>query len=113
MEFNDIYRNELMGLDRIIFQETCSKGKSSYWFNCVLFEEDINVSELQKFLKEKGIPTRRVFKPLTDCGPYINYVSESCSKARSIYNKGLCLPSSTINNKDDINYVCKIIKELV
>jgi len=98
--FNAIYREELRGLVR--FQKRTPDSEPSWWLTACLFPEEIDIPDLQANLKGKGIPTRRIFKPLTDL-----------PNARYIYDHGLCLPGSTLNTGDDILEACKTIKELI
>lgn len=111
--FNRIYREELGKIDSIQFQREYNGAEVFYWLTCVLFEEDIDVSGLQKKLKEKGIPTRRIFMPIVEFPPYRAYRKEEYKNAYHIYERGLCLPSSTLNKEEDIYFVCKAIKELI
>jgi len=98
--FNAIYREELRGLVR--FQKATPDSEPSWWLTACLFPEEIDIPDLQTKMKGKGIPTRRIFKPLADL-----------PNARYIYDHGLCLPGSTLNTGDDILEACKTIKELI
>lgn len=112
-EGNDIYKKELKGVESIRFQKEYEGAKSSWWLTCIILEKNIDISALQRELKDKGIPTRRIFMPVTEFPPYKQYKKSAYQNSYHIYDKGLCLPSSTLNSKDDIYYVCKIIEELV
>lgn len=57
---NEIYRNELSSV--CTFQEPGEEGLHSYWYTAGTFKIPADI--LQKKLKEKGIPTRRIFKPI-------------------------------------------------
>ncbi|UCB56983.1 MAG: aminotransferase class V-fold PLP-dependent enzyme [Candidatus Omnitrophota bacterium] len=111
--FNKIYREELGDIDIIRFQEEYQNAKSSWWLTSIIFDKDIDISALQKRLKEKGIPARRVFMPVTESAPYRQYKQADFGNSYQIYEKGLCLPSSTLNSEDNIYYVCRIIKESI
>jgi len=112
MRFSEIYREELGGIPDLSFQGQYEGAASSWWLTCVTFGERTDVSSLQKALREKGVPTRRIFMPVVEFPPF----AADCSafrNSREIYERGLCLPSSTLNREEDIFYVCKTIKELV
>lgn len=111
--FNNIYHEELDGIECIHFQEKYKNTESSYWLSCIIFKEDRDIPTLQRQLKEKGIPTRRTFMPVVEFPPYKIYRHTDCKNSYHIYEKGLCLPSSTLNSEDDIYYVCKILKEVI
>lgn len=110
--FNKIYREFFSNEDAISFQENVSQAKSSCWLTAVLFQNK-DVERLQKKLMSLGIPTRRNFMPMVEMPPYKKYKRGRCPNARRIYEQGLCLPSSTLNNEDNILYVCEQLKKLI
>jgi perosamine synthetase len=110
--FSEIYREELHDRSIVRFQEQYDGAISSWWLTCATFENITDTPSFQKALKERGVPTRRVFMPITEFPPYMSD-GLSLEKSREIYEKGLCLPSSTLNSDDDIYYACKTIKELI
>lgn len=112
-KMGQIYRNELSNIDSIGFQQSYDNAKSSFWLNTIIFKESLNIESFREKLKQKGIPTRRVFVPIPYFPPYKNFGKGFYENSFSIYERGLCLPSSTLNSFDDIYYVCKVIKELV
>lgn len=111
--FNRIYKDELKNYGFIHFQEEYSEAESSHWLTCIVFEKEIDISSLQKKLKEKGVPTRKVYMPLTAFAPYRRYKIHNLTNSYRIYERGLCLPGSTLNSEDDIYYICKTLKGLV
>lgn len=111
--FRNIYKEELKGVDCIDFQGEYQGSKGSLWFTCIKFNKSMDIGALQKRLSKKGIPTRRTFMPITEFPPYLNKNRQIFKNAYHIYERTLCLPSSTINSPDDIRYICKAIKEMV
>jgi perosamine synthetase len=110
-EFHDIYKEELKDIDYISFQTEHDNANSSHWLTCIMINKDVNISALQKLLKEKGIPSRRVFMPIVEFPPYKKFKKGNFNNSSQIYNSGLCLPSSTLNSKDDIYYICNVLKD--
>ncbi len=109
--FRSIYKKELKGIDCIDFQGEYEGSEASLWFTCIKFNQDVDLVVLQKRLRGNGVPTRRVFMPITGFPPYLNNNKRMFKNAYHIYEHVLCLPSSTINSPDSIRYVCKKIKE--
>ena len=103
--FNQIYRANLK--HRLTFQ----KVTGTPWMSAVLFPKGTDILGLQHVLKDKGVPTRRVFEPLNHFTPYRD--GETYPVAEDIWNRGLCLPSSVRNRDEDIYKVCQIIKRLL
>ena len=111
-KFHEIYTDELAGLP-VEFQQVEDGAKPNRWLNAVTFEPGVEVSEIQSAFSKKGILSRRIFVPLTEFPPYENREKEQFKNAYDIYNRGLCLPSSTLNKEEDIMSVCSVLKELL
>lgn len=111
--FHNIYYEELIKISSVRFQEATDNAKSSFWMNCIIIEKNMEMKILQERLKADGIPTRRIFMPIVEFPPYQSFKKEAYRNSYGIYEKGLCLPSSTLNNEDDIFYISKKIKEIL
>ena len=109
--FNKIYRQELAELDSVGFQEEYEGAESSCWLSCITFRKDVDISAIQTGLREKGIPSRRLFMPVTEFPPYKASRKSELKNTYNIYEKSLCLPSSTLNREDAINYTCSALKD--
>lgn len=110
--FYAIYRNELANIRGIRFQEEYPRAEHSHWLTCVTFEERVDLNKLQKAMKDKRIPTRRIFMPILEFPPYVIHKKANYKNSYSIYSSGLCLPSSTLNSESAVCRACKIIKGL-
>lgn len=110
--FQRIYREELKGVSFIHFQQRYTEAEPLFWFNCFTFEKKMEIGGLQRELRKRGVRTRRIFTPLTAFPPYRRFKG-GFKNAFHIYERGLCLPSSTLNSEDDIYFVCKRLKELI
>ena len=108
--FNAIYREELKGLDHVDFQEGYEDTEASHWLTCVIFKKDIDISGLQDELKKRDVVTRRLFIPVVEFPPYKGYKKSEYKNSYLMYERGLCLPGSTLNSEDDIRYVCDALK---
>lgn len=111
--FHNIYHEELRKVSCIRFQDESAHSKSSFWMNCIIIKKDIDIESFIKRLKAAGIPTRRIFMPIVEFPPYQPLKNGAYRNSYEIYEKGLCLPSSTLNNEDDILYISKKIKEIL
>jgi len=109
-KFRKIYQEIFNDLPYIKFQEESDNASGSWWLTCIKIEKDIDISNLMIKLKEKGIPNRRIFMPASEM-PYLKKFSKPCPNAYEIYNQGICLPSSTLNEEEDIRKAASIIKE--
>jgi perosamine synthetase len=113
--FMKIYRDILSDLPFIRFQEELPYGESSWWLPSMIIDaEGIAIADFQLQLNEAGIPTRRLFGPLVDY-PYLRkYLKhDEYSIARNLYQKGINLPASTLNSKEDTAKAAEIIRSFL
>jgi len=109
--FNTLYRKGLSDIKDLSFQEQYQKAESSHWLTTILFKENINIASLQKELSKKGIATRRPFIPIVEFPPYQRYKKKAYKNSYLVHNRGLCLPSSTLNLASDVRYICSMLRE--
>ncbi len=107
--YNGVYKEELKDLKAVHFQKEYENAESSHWFTCITIEDEASRNDLQNKLREKGIPTRRMFVPINELPPYEKTRFLDNGNSRHIYERGVCLPSSTLNSFEDIGYVCKTL----
>jgi perosamine synthetase len=112
-KFRRIYQEAFHDLPYIIFQKECDNGYGSWWLTCIKIDKkNIDIDNFKLELEEKGIPTRRIFIPVNEM-PYLKKYSRSCPNACEIYNQGICLPSSTLNEEEDIRKLALVIREVL
>ena len=111
--FAKIYKEGFKGNDKITFQESYEDAQSSYWLSSIKIESSKSIPQIQEELKEKGIPTRRIFVPIVEFPPYREYKKEEYTNAYEIYEKGLNLPSSTLNDEEQIEYVVEVLNSVI
>jgi perosamine synthetase len=111
-EVNHTYKEELDELKNMRFQREYEQSESSWWFTCILTESPQVRKDLQQRLYSKGIPTRRVFMPVNNFPPYRSARFIDYGNSQYIHDRGICMPSSTLNKVSDIKKVCFALKEL-
>ena len=112
-KFNEIYREVLSDIPFIKFQNEPKGGKSTWWFTSVAIKHPTkDITAIQQELKEKGIPTRRLFVPVYKFPPYQEFCSNDLMVSEELYKFGLNLPGSTVNKFEDIEYAAKEIKKI-
>jgi perosamine synthetase len=111
-EFRKIYQEVFNDLPYIKFQKEYDNAEGSWWLTCIKIEKEINISNLMIKLKEKGIPTRRIFMPASEM-PYLKKYSTVYPNAYEIYNHGICLPSSTLNKEEDMRKAAINLKDIL
>lgn len=112
--YMEIYREILTGIKGIEFQKEYPDSISSWWLSSVKINHPTkDIPQIQKELKEKGIPTRRIFVPITEFPPYRKYKKEEYPNSYELYEKGLNLPSSTLNSEEQAEFVGKKVREIL
>ena len=112
-KFRKIYQEAFNDLPYIKFQEESDNASGSWWLTCIKIDKNnIDIDNLMLKLKEKGIPTRRIFMPASEM-PYLKEFSKSCPNAYEIYNQGICLPSSTLNEEENTRKAALVIKKVL
>ncbi|OGO21373.1 MAG: hypothetical protein A2144_03880 [Chloroflexi bacterium RBG_16_50_9] len=91
-------------------------ARNVYWMYSIVIEDDFGLTrdELMARLTEKGIETRTFFIPM-DQQPVFREMGingESCPVAGELSRKGLYLPSGSGLLPEQIEYICRIIREI-
>ena len=98
--------------DSVVFQQAPTAGKSSHWFTAIR-RLGKSAEELQTRLKEKGVVTRRNFVPAHHF-PYLQkFVRSAMPVTEMLYDEGLCLPSSTLNDPAEVQKGAWLIEETI
>ncbi len=109
--FKDIKEIEMMPI--------CEYGEPNYWLSCMTLKKESKVKPLDIILalEEKNIESRPIWKPM-NMQPYysefefFNHNEDGISVGEDIFNRGLCLPSDTKMNEEEIDKIIDIIKGL-
>lgn len=112
--YYEIYTEVLSGIDEIRFQGALPEADGMRWMNSIIIDTKkvgSSIPELQADLRQKGIPTRRVFMPLVESPPYSQSDKRGFPNAYEIYQNGLCMPSSTMNDPSIIRKAAECLAE--
>ncbi|MEA4880898.1 MAG: DegT/DnrJ/EryC1/StrS family aminotransferase, partial [Synergistaceae bacterium] len=112
IRFAAIYRETLQDLPEVAFQKEPDGGESAWWLSSFTYTGG-PIAEVQETLKERGIPTRRLFSPLSRL-PYLKGFNPApCPQVERIYEEGLNLPSSTVNNEKEVIRAAETLREIL
>ena len=101
---NNWYRKRLIGVE---FQEEPIFGRSNFWMTSIIAKDR---DKVRIYLKEHEIDSRPVFYPIS-MFPMYEEVDTPC--AHRIGLNGLNLPSGVMLTEEKVDYVCKILKEII
>ena len=111
--FNQIYREVLADVPFVKFQNELPNAKSAWWLSSVTINHlRKDIPTIQRELKERGIPTRRLFVPITKFPPYAEFNRDCTPVTDELYTYGLNLPSSTVNSEEAARFVAESLKEI-
>ena len=112
-DFFQIYKKHLSGMPDVFFQAEYPGAENSYWLTAILLPFHQDVDRVIHQLKDKNIPARRFFNPLNTFKFMSGFCQGTLKNANDIYARGICLPSSTLNEAEGIEHVCDVLKELI
>lgn len=105
------YKKQLSHVPGISFLEEPKGAFSNRWLTCILTPSFEAREKIREFLAAENIESRPLWKPMhlqpvfEKTLSYVNGVSED------LFNKGLCLPSGSSLEKEDLERICEIIKK--
>ncbi len=111
----DIYRQAFGDLPGVEFMPEADFGTSTRWLSCLTFDPQttgIDREQIRLQLLEKHIETRPVWKPMHLQPVFAHCECINNGVAEDIFQKGLCLPSGSNLNDDDLERVVSEILNL-
>jgi perosamine synthetase len=108
----EIYNGALKNLPSITPPPKMEWAKNVYWLYSILVDK-IPRDELIAILYEKEIDTRPFFHPMHTQPPYQKFSDEKLSVAEDLAKRGVSLPSAPTLKKEQIDYICGIITEIL
>lgn len=118
-EIYEIYEKAFNDIDDIDMMPICDFGDSNYWLSCLILKEESKVTPLDLILEleKHNIESRNIWKPMHVQPFYEEFdfftaVKSGKSVSQDIFERGLCLPSDTKMNEEEIQRVIKIIRSI-
>lgn len=115
-EIHDLYMAGLKDIDGItVFDNPSSDFKSNFWLTTILFDNPISKTpdEVRIEMEKENIETRLLWRPMHKQPIYADapyYGGDVCER---LFEKGLCLPSSSSLTDDDIYRVIDALKNAI
>lgn len=108
-EIVTLYRSNLDDDPRFTLQ---GGKRASGWMFAVLLPGSEDRDKVADKLLARGIETRPFFEPLHTLPMYADSGAH-CPIAESVARRGLCLPTHTLLTNAEVDYVCKVLREVV
>ncbi|TPN89105.1 DegT/DnrJ/EryC1/StrS family aminotransferase [Aquimarina algicola] len=109
----DFYKSQLSKYADIKFLEEPAGYHSNRWLTCIETSSYELREEIRSALANDNIESRPLWKPMhqqpvfADCTAYLNGISDD------LFNRGLCLPSGSNLEKDDLFRTVSVIKNVL
>ncbi|MCC9136198.1 aminotransferase class I/II-fold pyridoxal phosphate-dependent enzyme [Pontibacter silvestris] len=111
-EIYNYYREKLQDIEGIIFKPEPKGCFSNRWLTTVLLSEDLKVSpeEVRQTLEKENIETRLLWKPMHLQPLFKDSLYYGDGLSEKLFNRGLCLPSSSNLSEEELDKVVKALK---
>jgi perosamine synthetase len=108
------YAEGLQGVPHIKLNHELAWAQSIYWMSSILLDEKAGITrdQLREALKKRNIDTRPVFPAISQY-PHWPKRQSPQPQAFRIGNQAINLPSGGCLKREQVEYVCRCIKELI
>ncbi|NMA73147.1 MAG: aminotransferase DegT, partial [Bacteroidales bacterium] len=110
------YKEAFKDIEEIEMMPVQEYDEPNYWLSCIQLKGKIKPLDILVALEKENIEARPIWKPMHLQPFYKDYdfitTKQAGSIAEDIFTTGLCLPSDTKMNDDDLQRVIKTIKKL-
>ncbi|MDQ3073243.1 MAG: DegT/DnrJ/EryC1/StrS family aminotransferase [Bacteroidota bacterium] len=103
------YEKQLAGINDIIFHQDMPGNESNRWLSTILVEGAGLRNSLYESLKSANIEARPVWRPMHKQPAYDKYPYYGGNIADHLFECGLCLPSGTAMQQNDLDRVVNLI----
>jgi len=104
------YKEFLSDVEEITFMPELEGSRGNRWLTALTFEHT-NYNIVMNALNDINIESRPLWKPMHLQPLFKDAKSHLDGTSETLFNKGLCVASSTTMCRDDVHYICKVIKE--
>ena len=106
------YREALEEVKEITFMPELPQTRGNRWLSTLIFKHT-NPLHVIKALEKENIESRPLWKPMHLQPLFKDALHISNNTSEHLFKTGLCLPSATQMNSDDVKRVVKIIKTVL
>lgn len=117
-EIYETYQKAFENIDDIQMENESSDERSNRWLSTLLLKKDSKVKPIDiiNTLENENIESRMVWKPMHMQPVFEKYdfikTQESTSVSEDLFTRGVCLPSDTKMNDEDMQRIIKTILKL-
>lgn len=104
------YKKQLSEVPGISFLEEVDGAFSNRWLTCILTDSFEIRENLRRNLEKENIESRPLWKPMHLQPVFEKAISFTNGVSEDLFQRGLCLPSGSSMEEEDLERVCQIIK---
>lgn len=108
----EYYKRELGQLDGVEMMPVNDWNEPNYWLSCITLYGKVRPLDIMEALEKENIESRPIWKPMHMQPFFAEYDYVGGDVGEKIFENGVCLPSDTKMTDEDLDRICRIIKEL-
>lgn len=108
----EFYKRELQDYDGIEFMPVNDWNEPNYWLSVITVNHKVKPLDIMETLEVENIESRPVWKPMHMQPFFQKYDMIGGLFSEKLFETGVCLPSDTKMNDEDLERVCRKIKDL-
>ncbi|WP_317125223.1 DegT/DnrJ/EryC1/StrS family aminotransferase [Pontibacter oryzae] len=112
-EIYTFYKNQLGHIEELEFVAEPKACFANRWLTTVLLPEPHTPESIRLALEEENIETRHLWKPMHLQPLFQHHPYEGNNLSGKLFERGLCLPSSSSLTDEDLDKVAKHLKRLL
>lgn len=107
------YKNQLQHIEGLQFLQEPKTCFSNRWLTTVLLPESHHPEKVRLALEKENIETRPLYKPLHLQPLFAQYPYYGDNLSASLFERGLCLPSSSSLTEEELDKVVKHLRRIL
>lgn len=106
------YKENLSNIKEIKMMPHNDWDEPNFWLSAITVEGDIKPIDIIEALEKENIEARPLWKPMHMQPFFAEYEYVGTNVSEELFEKGLCLPSDTKMEEEDLEKVVKLIKNV-
>ncbi|MFO7523824.1 MAG: aminotransferase class I/II-fold pyridoxal phosphate-dependent enzyme [Ignavibacteriaceae bacterium] len=108
----EYYKRELGQLENVDFMPINEWNEPNYWLSCMTLSGKVRPLDIILALEKENIESRPVWKPMHLQPFFAEYDYVGSDVSEKLFENGVCLPSDTKMTREDLCWICSIVKGL-
>ena len=109
-KIDKLYKDLFKKFSNLHYRSYANWCKGVFWLSTISVSPNLNRDKLIQFLKEKGIEARQMVNPVHTAPPFSHLPNKHLINSKKISLSSLHLPSSLSLTKENVIFICFMIK---